>query len=165
MRTNIDEQAARVVSFHYTVWRDDGSEVDHSGDASPMLVLLGAGNVIAGVDRALAQMQVGEMRTVEIAAQDAYGPRDPALRQRVPRKTFAKVRDLKPGTQLQVRGPQGPQVVTVVKIGASVIDVDFNHPLAGVDLRFELRLVDERPATTEEIAHGHAHGPGGAQHG
>ncbi len=158
------ESAARVVTFHYTVREAGGEEVQSSRGGAPMAVLLGAGNLIPGVDAALAEMAVGESRTVEIPPEQGYGLRDEALLQRVPRKHFDRVPNLAPGMQLMANGAQGPQVVTVVKVGMSVVDVDLNHPLAGKTLEFDLELTDSREATAEEIAHGHAHGPGGHAH-
>jgi FKBP-type peptidyl-prolyl cis-trans isomerase SlyD len=67
-------------------------------------------------------------------------------------------------TMLQERGGGG-RVVTVVKVGTSVIDVDLNHPMAGRTLHFALELVSVRAASAEELEHGHAHGPGGHPHG
>jgi len=158
------ESAARVVTFHYTVREAGGEEIQSSRGGEPMVVLLGAGNLIPGVDSALAEMSVGEARTVEIPPEQGYGDRDEALVQRVPRKLFEKVPNLAAGMQLIANGPQGPQVVTVVKVGMSVVDVDMNHPLAGKTLKFDLELTEARDATAEEIAHGHAHGPGGHAH-
>jgi FKBP-type peptidyl-prolyl cis-trans isomerase SlyD len=160
----MNESAARVVTFHYTVREAGGKDIQSSRGGEPMAVLLGAGNLIPGVDAALAGMAVGESRTVEIPPEQGYGHRDEALIQRVPRKHFDRVPNLAPGMQLMANGAGGPQVVTVVKVGLSAVDVDLNHPLAGKTLEFDLEVTDSREATAEEIAHGHAHGPGGHAH-
>lgn len=160
----MSENPARVVSFHYTV-RDDGGEVvDSSRGGEPMSVLLGAGNLIEGVDAALGEMAVGESRTIEVPPELGYGLHDETLLQRLPRKHFDRVPNLAAGMQLMANGPKGQQVVTVIKVGMSVVDVDLNHPLAGKALGFDLELTASRDATAEEIAHGHAHGPGGHAH-
>jgi FKBP-type peptidyl-prolyl cis-trans isomerase SlyD len=160
----MSENLARVVSFHYTLRDDAGEIVDSSRGGEPMSVLLGAGNLIPGVDVALAEMAVGESRTIEVPPEQGYGVRDENLLQRLPRKNFERVPNLAAGMQLTANGPQGQQVVTVIKVGMSVVDVDLNHPLAGKTLDFHLELTASREATAEEIAHGHAHGPGGHAH-
>jgi FKBP-type peptidyl-prolyl cis-trans isomerase SlyD len=158
------DQSARVVSFHYTVRTTEGEVVDSSAGREAMSVLLGAGNLIQGVDEALAAMVDGETRRISVPPEQGYGVRDEALVQRLPRKHFERVPNLAPGMQLTANGPQGQQVVTVVKVGMSVVDVDLNHPLAGETLDFDLERVASRPATEEEVEHGHAHGPGGHSH-
>lgn len=158
------ELPARVVSFHYTVRMTEGEVVDSSLGREAMSVLLGAGNLIEGVETALADMGDGEVRRISVPPEQGYGVRDETLVQRLPRKHFERVPNLVPGMQLTANGPQGPQVVTVVKVGMSVVDVDLNHPLAGKTLDFDLRRLGSRPATEEEVAHGHAHGPGGHSH-
>lgn len=158
------DQPARVVSFHYTVRTTAGEVVDSSLGREAMSVLLGAGNLIEGVEAALAAMHDGEDRRISVPPEQGYGVRDETLVQRLPRKHFERVPNLVPGMQLTANGPQGQQVVTVVKVGMSVVDVDLNHPLAGQTLEFDLERVGSRPATEEEVAHGHAHGPGGHSH-
>jgi len=160
----MSDQSARVVSFHYTVRTAEGDLVDSSEGREAMSVLLGAGNLIQGVDEALAEMADGESRQVSVPPEQGYGVRDETLVQRLPRKHFERVPNLVPGMQLTANGPQGQQVVTVVKVGMSVVDVDLNHPLAGKTLEFALERVGSRPATAEEVEHGHAHGPGGHSH-
>ena len=80
-------------------------------------------------------------------------------------RTWADHIPLDLGTQLQVQTPDGQAMpVTVVEVTEAHVTLDANHPLAGQTLTFDVEIVDLRPATPEEIAHGHAHGPGGHHH-
>lgn len=158
-----------VVSFHYSV-RDAADAAGKPFDDShkrgePMLALLGHGQLVPGVEQALAGREVGEKFEVEVAPEDAYGEYQDGLLQRVPKKYFRDPSHLKPGmtTVLETRDG-GRRLVTVHKVGMSSIDVDHNHPLAGKTLRFAIEVTDVRTAAPEEIAHGHAHPGGSAEH-
>lgn len=151
-----------VVSFHYCV-RDAADAAAEPVDDSrkrgePMLALLGHGQLVPGVDKALAGHAEGDRFAVDIPPEDAYGVRQENLVQRVPKKYFSNVKQLKPGmtTVLQTRDG-GQRLVTVHKIGMSSIDVDHNHPLAGKTLHFDIEVLSVRAATPEELQHGHAH--------
>ena len=93
--------------------------------------------------------------------EEAYGRHNDAMVQAVPRERFQGAPRVEPGMQFQANTPQGPRTVTVVAADDQSVTVDANHPLAGVTLTFDVKVVDVRDATPEEVAHGHAHGPGG----
>ena len=159
-------QANKVVSFHYTVTDGSTEPVDSSRErGEPLTVLIGHGNIIAGLESALVDHAVGDRFMVNIAPAEAYGERRANHTQRVPKKYFQEVQSLRPGmsTVLQTN-EAGPRMVVVRKIGSSVIDVDLNHPLAGKTLDFDVEITDIRDATPEELAHRHAHGTGGHEH-
>lgn len=101
---------------------------------------------------------------VTVPAEQGYGARDPELIQPVPRANFPASTDIKPGMQFQAQTQAGPRVVTVVKVDRDEVTVDANHPLAGMDLKFDVTVKDVRQATPEEVRHGHAHGAGGHHH-
>lgn len=158
-----------VVSFHYSV-RDAADAAaepfdDSSKRGEPMSALLGHGQLVPGVEKALAGREAGEKFEVEILPADAYGEYQEGLLQRVPKKYFQNAQKLKPGmtTVLQTRDG-GQRMVTVRKIGMSAIDVDHNHPLAGKALHFDIEITGVRAAAPEEIAHGHAHSGDGHSH-
>jgi FKBP-type peptidyl-prolyl cis-trans isomerase SlyD len=153
----------KVVTFHYTVFDADGSQVETSQGRDPLVILFGAGNIIPGLERALEGKTAGDRVDVTVAPSDAYGERDEGMIQRVPKKRFGEAK-LVPGQTLMVQTEQGPRVLTVLKVGLSVVDVDLNHPMAGKTLRFEAEISGVRDANEEEIAHGHAHGPDGHAH-
>ena len=151
-----------VVSFHYSV-RDAADVAAEPFDDSrkrgePMLALLGHGQLVPGVEKALTGREAGEKFEIDIAPGDAYGERQEGLLQRVPKKYFQDPQRLKPGmtTVLQTKDG-GQRMVTIHKVGMSSIDVDHNHPLAGKTLHFDIEVTGVRAAAPGEIAHGHAH--------
>ncbi|MFC4728729.1 FKBP-type peptidyl-prolyl cis-trans isomerase [Coralloluteibacterium thermophilus] len=151
-----------VVRFHYRV-SEGGNEVETSHGREPLTILVGHGAIIPGLEKALIGAEAGETVSVDVASDEAYGPRREGMTQRVAKKLFGKQK-LVPGAQVVVQTNQGPRAVTVQKVGLSVVDVDLNHPMAGKDLHFDVEIVEVRAATPEEIDHGHAHGEGGHQH-
>lgn len=159
-------EANKVVSFHYSV-RDGGAEpVDSSHErGQPLTVLIGHGNIIPGLEKALLGHAVGDRIEVTVEPAEAYGERRADFVQRVPKKYFQDPERLHPGMTTVLQSKEsGPRVVVVLKVGSSVIDVDLNHPLAGKTLAFEVEITAIRDATPEEIAHRHAHGAGGHEH-
>ncbi len=155
-------EANHVVVFHYRV-SDITNGANEALDSShergrPLAVLVGAGNVVPGVDKALVGRAPGDVFELELEPEEAYGERREGWVQRVPKKYFHPQARLAPGviTTLSVRDG-GQRQVTVIKVGSSVVDVDLNPPMAGRRLHFEIEIVDVREATREEIAHRHAH--------
>ena len=154
-----------VVTFHYALSDDAGQPIESSQGRDPLTVLLGHGGLVPGVERALLDREVGDKFDVVVPPDEGYGDRREGLVQRVPKKFFRDPDRLRPGMQTVLQQKSGgSQIVTVQKIGSSVIDVDLNHPMAGRTLHFALELTDVRAATPEEIEHGHAHGPDGHHH-
>lgn len=155
-----------VVLFHYRLYLGDSQEAfQDSFEGEPMAALIGAGNIIPGVEEALLGQQAGAELDVTVPPEKGYGERNPELFMRLPKKYFANPAKLKPGMVTTLQTKRGPQQVIVLKIGMSVIDVDANPLLAGQTLRFVLKIEDVREASAEERQHGHAHGPGGHEHG
>ncbi len=156
----------KVVTMHYGVAGADGTHIEDSrATGQPIEVLVGHGGVIAGIEKALLGRSAGERFTIDVAAAEGYGERQPGNLQRVPKKYFRDAARLKPGMLAALAMKQGGQrMVTVLKVGSSVIDVDLNHPLAGRDLRFDIEILGVRDADETEIAHGHVHAPGGHAH-
>ena len=154
----------RVVRFHYTVSEAGQAPIESSKDGGqPLAILVGHGNIIPGLEKALDGREAGESFSVDVAAADAYGERTDGLTQRVPKKHFKDQR-LVPGMQVVLNTNFGPRAVTVQKVGMSVVDVDLNHPMAGKELHFEVEIIDVREAQAVEIEHGHVHGDGGHDH-
>lgn len=154
-----------VVAFHYEL-SADGARVESSREGGePLRVLLGRGQLIPGMERALEGREAGESFRVELEPADAYGERQDGMIQRVPKKYFRDARRLKPGmTEVLALKEGGHRAVTVHKVGMSTVDVDLNHPMAGKALAFDIEMLEVREATAEELEHGHAHGPGGHEH-
>jgi FKBP-type peptidyl-prolyl cis-trans isomerase SlyD len=153
-----------VVGFDYTLKDDDGKVIDSSEGHEPLLYLHGAEGIIPGLERELEGKKVGDELKVSVSPADGYGERSDELEQEVPRENFAGIDDLELGMQLQTDSETGPTVVTVVAIADDVVTIDGNHPLAGVNLHFEVAIREIREATEDEISHGHIHGPGGHEH-
>ena len=153
----------RVVRFHYTVSEQGQEPLETSEGREPLAILIGHGNIIPGLEKAMEGREAGEKFEVDVAAADAYGVRQDGLTQRVPKKYFKDAR-LEPGMQAVLPTNFGPRAVTIQKVGMSVVDVDLNHPMAGKDLHFDIEIVDVREASEEEVAHGHVHGEGGHEH-
>jgi FKBP-type peptidyl-prolyl cis-trans isomerase SlyD len=153
----------RVVRFHYSVAEPGQPALESSREGEPMTLLVGHGNLIPGLEKALEGREAGDRFEVAVAPAEAYGERREGLTQRVPRKHFKNAR-LAPGMQVVLPTEMGPRPMTVLKVGMSVVDVDLNHPMAGKSLAFDVEVIDVREASAEEIAHGHVHGNGGVEH-
>lgn len=154
-----------VTSFHYTLRDESGTEVETSRGSDPSAYLHGANNIIAGLEKAMEGHTSGDVFSTTLAAEDAYGQPDPKRLQRVPAKHLVFNGKLKAGMVVKLNTSEGQIPVTVVKAGRHSADIDTNHPLAGQTLTFDVEIMDVRAATEEEVAHGHAHGVGGHQHG
>ena len=141
----------KVVQIEYTLTGPDGEIIDSSRDTAPLAYLQGAGNIIPGLERALEGKSAGDEIDVVIAPQDGYGDVNEALIQEVPRTQFPGVKDIAVGGQFQAQTAQGPRVVTVINVTDDTVTVDANHPLAGVTLRFAVRIVTVRTPTPEEL--------------
>jgi FKBP-type peptidyl-prolyl cis-trans isomerase SlyD len=147
-----------VVSMHYTLTNSAGELLDSSEGADPLSYLHGAGNIIAGLENALSGKLTGDALQVQIAPADAYGEIREEMIQVVPRSAFQGIEEIEPGMAFQARGPDGAsQQIVVRSVDGDQVTVDGNHPLAGVELHFDVQIVDVREATEEEIAHGHVH--------
>ena len=153
----------RVVSFHYTVSEQGQESLESSEGRDPLVILVGHGNIIPGLETAMDGHEAGDKFEVDVAAADAYGEKRDGLSQRIPKKHFGDQR-LAPGMQVVLNTNFGPRAVTIQKVGMSVVDVDLNHPMAGKDLHFDVEIVDVREASAEELEHGHVHGEGGHYH-
>jgi len=146
----------KIVSFDYAL-RDTNNEVLDISGSDPMVYLHGHENIISGLENALEGKKVGDSFKVLIPAAEAYGEWNDKLSTTVPRSSFDGVKELAEGMQFEARFPNGNQIVTVTKITENEITVDGNHPLAGMDLNFDIVIREIRDATEEEIAHGHLH--------
>lgn len=132
-------------------------------DAGTTAYLHGHQNLFPKVEAALLGQDVGARVALELAPADAFGARDEALVRVIARSEFPP--GVKVGGQLQGPGPDGqPVLYHVVKIKGPEVHLDGNHPLAGQAIRFSATVQDVRPATAEELAHGHVHGAHGHHH-
>lgn len=154
-----------VLSLHYTV-RDesDGRALETSAGGDPMTILFGQGGLLRSVQDALRGKAAGDQVSVTVPPEEAFGERRADAVRRLSKKYFRDARRLRAGDRTRVQTEEGPRPVTVLKVGGKVVDVDTNHPYAGLTLTFVMEVLSVREASADEMAHGHAHGPGGHQH-
>ncbi|WP_017931552.1 FKBP-type peptidyl-prolyl cis-trans isomerase [Robiginitomaculum antarcticum] len=153
-----------IIGFHYTLKDKDGAVLDSSEGQPPMLVMTGAQQIIPGLEKELMKMKKGEKQTVVIAPENAYGPVQEDMKLTVKREQFPEGAQLHVGQQFKInQEPQAP-VFTVTAIKDDNIHIDGNHPMAGKELHFDVDVTEKRMPTPDELAHGHAHGPGGHHH-
>jgi len=147
-----------VVSLDYVLQLDDGNEIDSSVGREPLVFLQGAGQIIPGLEQALYGLSVGDEKEVVVAPADGYGEFDDEAMQVVPRDVFPQDIDLAPGMGFRMRDEAGRTFEAyVAEVRPNGVLLDFNHPLAGETLYFQVKVVDLRTATADELAHGHAH--------
>ena len=151
-----------VVTLRYKVADAKGKLIEESKE--PMAYLHGGyGNTLAKIEAALDGRMAGYEVTLELQPGDAFGLRDESLARSIPKSEFPP--GIKVGGQLQGRNDDGSeQVFTVMKIKGDTVMLDGNHPLAGRELRFGLKVTGVRAATAEEIEHRHVHGAHGHHH-
>lgn len=157
-------EPGKVVKFHYSVRESDGEPFETSEGKEPAVYLHGRGNIVPGLEHQMRGHEPGDEFTATIAPEHAYGMYDPDGVRRIPIKHLVRPGRLAVGKTVAVNTQRGPKHATVVKVGKFNVDVDFNHPLAGRTLVFEVSILEVRDATSEELDHGHAHGPGGVPH-
>jgi FKBP-type peptidyl-prolyl cis-trans isomerase SlyD len=159
---NISENC--VASIHYTLTDGEGKVIDTSEGQEPLAYLHGAGNIIPGLEKALLGKTVGDKFNVSIPASEAYGLRDDSMVQELPSNMFSGIENIEVGMEFHAETEHGLQVVTVTQVEGDNVVIDGNHPLAGVDLTFDVEVAEIRAASAEELEHGHAHGAGGHHH-
>ena len=150
----------KVAAIHYTLRDNEGQVLDSSEGRDPLYYLHGAGNLISGMEEGLEGKTSGDKFSLKITPEKGYGEVDPQMIQQVPRSAFGS-QEVKPGMKFSTN--QGG-VVTVTEVGLENVTVDANHPLAGIELHFDVEIMEVRNATPEELSHGHVHGPGGHHH-
>ncbi len=132
-----------TVKVHYTGTLEDGTVFDTSVEREPLEFTLGQGQLIPGFEQGVIGMKVGESKTINIPADQAYGPHHDDLIQVIERSQLSEDLEPKVGQQLQMRGPDGRTIiVTITDVSETTITIDTNHPLAGQNLTFEIELVE-----------------------
>lgn len=135
-------RSGSTVSIHYSGTLPDGTPFDSSAGGAPLVFEMGAGQIIPGLEAAIQGMTVGARKTVTVAAEQAYGPRQDDAVQTVPRDMIPDDIPVAIGTALHVQTPSGALVpVTVTALGPETVTLDANHPLAGQDLTFAVEVV------------------------
>jgi FKBP-type peptidyl-prolyl cis-trans isomerase SlyD len=149
-----------VVSIDYRLHLGDGKTVDESDAGDPLVYLQGYEEIVPGLEKALEGKKAGETLKVTVTPEEGYGEYDPDGVEEVPREDFPPEMELEEGGIVTATDEDGDDVEFLVKeLRPKTVVVDFNHPLAGKTLHFEVTVREVRKATAEELEHGHAHGP------
>lgn len=154
---NLNIQDDTVVSLEYTL-QVEGEIVDSTGEDEHIQFIQGYGQIIPGLERQLYGMSSGESKEVTVPPEEAYGVLDEDALGTVPRDEFPPDMPLEKGVALQLRDQDGEVFDAYVEsVGKKTVEINLNHPLAGKELLFSVRVLDLRTATEDEIAHGHVH--------
>jgi FKBP-type peptidyl-prolyl cis-trans isomerase SlyD len=149
-----------VVTLDYTL-TVDGEVVDTSRGSMPIQFIQGQQQIIPGLERELYGLSVGDTKEVTISPEHGYGVVDPENFAEVPKDQFPDEIPLQPGIELELTDDKGERMgARIDNVHEDLVRLDFNHPLAGKNLHFEVEVVDLRNATQEEIEHGHVHSDG-----
>lgn len=155
----------QVVTIHFTVKDELGEIVDQTESNQPFSFLSGKNQILPALEEEIGNMIIGSKKNITLKPSEAYGEYMPEAVQIVNRKDFPPDMELEEGMNFMANTPEGNQVPFIVtQIEGNNITIDFNHPLAGETLLFDVELIDMREATQEELAHGHSHGNGDGHH-
>ncbi len=154
----------KVVTFYYSLSEEGGEQLETNRDGEPKAYLHGHRNILPALEQGLAGHGTGDIFSLTIAPEKAYGMVREASPQRVPIKHLLTKGKLKPGMIVSVNAQGGEQQATIIKVGKFNVDIDGNHPFAGKTLVFDVEIVEVRDASAEELSHRHSHGVGGHHH-
>jgi FKBP-type peptidyl-prolyl cis-trans isomerase SlyD len=157
--------ANKVITLKYKLSDDKGNMIQTTQENEPFVYLSGNSQILPKLEAAVDEMIIGGKKNVSLDSSDAYGGYDEKAIQLVKKDAFPQDAKLEVGMEYMAHGPNGHPVQFVIKeVKEEDITIDFNHPLAGRNLNFDVELVDVRDATEEELQHGHVHGAGGHNH-
>lgn len=146
-----------VVAIEYTL-TVDGEILDTSNGREPLEFLQGHGNIISGLEKEMDGMEIGDEKTVIVAPAEGYGELNEEAIMDVPTNQFPENIPVEVGTELQVQNEQGePTYARITNVENNVATLNFNHPLAGKKLEFDVKVIGLREPGEEELAHGHVH--------
>ena len=158
-------QADQAVALHYVLKDDDGTVIDQSSGDEPLYYLHGHDNIVPGLEKALTGAGVGDKKQVVVTPAEGYGEHEEERIIEVPRDQLPGDMELEIGLVLAMETNDDEQIpVRVIEMHEDHVKMDANHELAGVTLHFEVTSDTIRPATAEELEHGHVHGPGAHHH-
>ena len=148
----------KVYSVEYTVKNENGEVVDTNVGGAPLEFISGKQQMIPGFEKVVTEMNAGEEKEVKIPSNEAYGEYREDLTQTLPKEQFEGI-ELQKGMTLYGQGPDGQTVaVTVKDFNDKEVTIDYNHPLAGQDLTFTIKLLNQREATADEVLSGQVGG-------
>jgi FKBP-type peptidyl-prolyl cis-trans isomerase SlyD len=136
--------------------------LDRADTQDPFVYLHGEGQIVPGLENALAGLGEGDKKSVVVSPEEGYGAVNSELKIAVKKSQFPSAAEIEVGMQFETRSPDGQGMIfTVEKVEGDQVHIDGNHPLAGETLHFEVEVLGVRQASEEELSHGHAHGPDG----
>lgn len=162
-QTTNNNSHPRVIAFTYVLKNSQGDVLDASEPNQPMPFLEGRQQIIPALEAAIIKMNEGDKKHIAIKASEAYGEFRKDMIMDVPKEELAHL-NIQVGSHLQLQLGEGVRVVKVTNITDNHVTLDGNHPLAGVDLAFDIEIMLVRQATVDEVVHGHAHGLHGTAH-
>lgn len=155
----------QVVTMNFTLKDDEGNVMDTTSGQEPFSFISGQNQILPKLEEEVGAMLIGSKKDVVLSPEEGYGVYEKEAVRNVKRSEFPQDAELKEGMGFMATGPDGKQYQFFIKgIEGDDIKVDFNHPMAGKTLHFNVELVNLRDATQEELDHGHVHGAGGHQH-
>jgi FKBP-type peptidyl-prolyl cis-trans isomerase SlyD len=158
-------ESNKVVTITYTVKDDEGAIVDETTKDQPFSFISGQNQILPTLEENISKMLIGGTQKVVLSPEKAYGQFNEESIRLVKRTDFPEEMKIEEGQRLMADTGEGRHLPFIIKeIKGDEITIDFNHPLAGKTLEFQVELIDVRDATDEELTHGHSHGPGGHQH-
>ena len=154
----------KVVAIHYTLKDNSGQVIDSSDGSDPLYYLHGFGNIISGLEEALNGKTKGDKISVSVPPEKAYGVYNENDKIQAKKSQFEGIDEIKVGMDIQTRTKEGIRIYRIERIFGDTVILDGNHALAGETLNFDVEIMDVREASSEELEHGHVHGPGGHHH-
>ena len=155
----------KVVTMNFKLTDDEGNILDSTETGGPFSYLSGNNMVLPKLEEAVSGMIIGTKKSIKLDAADGYGVYNEQIVQVVGKENFPQDFELEVGMSYIASNPDGTQMPFVItEVREADVTIDFNHPLAGKNLNFDVELLDVRDATAEELSHGHVHGPDGHHH-
>ncbi len=154
-----------VVTMNFTLKDDEGNILDTTESDGSFSYISGNNMVLPKLEEAVSGMLIGTKKNIKLTAADGYGNYNEQIVQVVGKENFPEDFELEVGMSYMASSPDGAQMPFVItEVHDEDITIDFNHPLAGKNLNFDIELLDVREASSEELSHGHVHGPDGHHH-
>ena len=150
--------------MHYELKNDKGDVIDSSKGREPLAYIHGMGNIIPGLEKELTTKKVGDKIKAVVDPSEGYGVKDEQKVFKVSKNQFQGDEQIQVGMQIQAEANGRTEIGIVENIENEEVTLNFNHPLAGETLHFDVEVMEVRDATSEELSHGHVHGPGGHHH-
>lgn len=156
----ITENPHSYVSIDYILTLDSGEEVDKTEPNAPLSFITGLGQIIPGLERELIGLETGSTKKIVVEAVEAYGPVNQDMIKDIPMEQFPEGQQVEPGMSFQAQTQSGPLMLRVQEVKEDAVTVNFNHPMAGERLNFDVKVLEVRESTPEEIASANSGGCG-----